>query len=616
MAVVELFTFKATRGKLQWYADRDLEALVLDATPIDTEDPSIDDVNDFDSGEISGGTYARAAVSGVSWDTTGEIPALKADDLLFEGLDLTEPAVAGQVVIIDTGTGEPVAGIRFPPVSVVGSLPIHWNAGTVATLGSGPDLPDATSADAGMYLLVDGEGKYSLGPAPTVAGVAAADGDYSAEAIAAALAEFLDGGGGGGDTAVHVFAFVDPSMDLAVGDFDDIVMLGGGSIPRTAIVSATVAAPSGDSLGVWIVTESGGCTPGDDLAIADQVLGIIDGRQGLAITNNGTSVTSISVAYDAGLVAAAVGPVADDVDELTGRVGTVEGQTASLDGRVDTLDATTGSLTGDVDGLTGTIAHIQTAALAARVQAFLSVDTPPAPAAWAKCGDFTGFWACPTNIPSPTSTMRIRSLARFVLGKAVSVFAELYSQSLDGDGADDRFEMAIWQHETAKPVLFGFFEWTETGAEREQWLEAQGEDPQFDPALAPAAAGIPPVVWVELETILDLAAGTATMRARLGSAFDYTDADDDTTWLTLFTYEVGAATSLIASAGEDQWIGRGGGRFDVARVRRWDDGVLVMDFDPSTADDADTAVADSVLEVSAGVPAVWTATGTAAVEAA
>lgn len=243
--------------------------------------------------------------------------------------------------------------------------------------------------------------------------------------------------------------------------------------------------------------------------------------------------------------------------------------------------------------------------------AVLMADPVEEPTLWVECGGDSGddfaWWACPTVIPSPASTMTIRALARWHRTEINAPFCEFYSECLDGGvGNFDRFELAGWRRDAN---IWLFFEWTEVGADAEQWLAKQEGSPSFDPDLAATAAGVPPETWVETRVDMDFTAGTCTLRVRTDSVPTWVDPDDGSLWMTVAVYAVGAASSLEESNFTEQWIGRGAGRWDVGRVRRWDDGVLVMDFDPSaTAAVDDTTVADSVLLDESDDPAVWTAT--------
>lgn len=132
---IEIQTFRATEGAIQTYAAGTLKALALDDTVIDNDDEAIDDVSDVASAEITGGTYARLTLTGVSWDFTGEWPGLRVDDLEFEGI--ADDTTVGSVVLYHDLTGDLVAIVRFDPVSVTGDLLIEWPDGYVVTRKSG-----------------------------------------------------------------------------------------------------------------------------------------------------------------------------------------------------------------------------------------------------------------------------------------------------------------------------------------------------------------------------------------------------------------------------------------------------------------------------------------------
>lgn len=230
------------------------------------------------------------------------------------------------------------------------------------------------------------------------------------------------------------------------------------------------------------------------------------------------------------------------------------------------------------------------------------------PVAYAECGlgplgystpdidAARGYWRCQTLNPSPTSSMRIRVLARCLTGsRDAAGYQEWHSEPGDsagvaGEGGSiDRFEYA---QELAEAIS-DFFECGEVAGDPEIQFSARG--------------CIPPGPWVEREVHVDFTAQTVAFRVRSDIAFDYTDPDDDSTWITLRTATNGPATLAASNSAVEQWIGRGDGRFDIARVQKWHDGTLVMDADFQGAADGATAIDDAVLESSPGVPAVWTA---------
>lgn len=155
---LEQFTFKATRGRPQDYGHTScvLEAMVLDdSVTIDNEDELVAKVDDIGSSEVTGGTYARPELTGVTWDLTPEIPELTADDTLVEGLDIAGPSPLIRYVVVvvkdhdDTDLiGDLVAGIEATPFDCVGDLPVEWADGCLLTLEES-DVVTYTGIDGG-----------------------------------------------------------------------------------------------------------------------------------------------------------------------------------------------------------------------------------------------------------------------------------------------------------------------------------------------------------------------------------------------------------------------------------------------------------------------------------
>lgn len=279
--------------------------------------------------------------------------------------------------------------------------------------------------------------------------------------------------------------------------------------------------------------------------------------------------------------------------DLATGLSTVEGTLAILGGTVTTLGNTVADLDAQVDDrwiVDALIARAQTA-------------TPPT--AWLECGgDTMAFWACPTTIPTPTTSMLIRTWTRFVVSTAEGAneyddFAEDYSESHDGMGDVDRFEIAS-RWDGAR--LRHFWEHLEIGQTQEtsRTIDAQQG----------LASDLPIGAWHEKEIFVDFAAGTITYRVRVDVGWDY-EASDGTRWATTRVFEKGSPLTMQETAGHDQWIGRApdGVQFDVARVRRWDDEVLVLDANPATGTPSAGTLDDSVLLDDAEDPAVWTASG-------
>jgi len=158
MPDVEMFTFRATEGGLQGFGASTLKVAVFDATVIDNDNPAITVIGDL-TGEITGGTYARTGLTGVSWDTSGAVPGLRADNVTIEGIDTAE---AAHIVVYEDATDAVVSGLRFTPVAITGDLPVQWPGGYIATVEKGGEIPDPTVGDAGKVITVGDDGSYEL----------------------------------------------------------------------------------------------------------------------------------------------------------------------------------------------------------------------------------------------------------------------------------------------------------------------------------------------------------------------------------------------------------------------------------------------------------------------
>ncbi len=226
----------------------------------------------------------------------------------------------------------------------------------------------------------------------------------------------------------------------------------------------------------------------------------------------------------------------------------------------------------------------------------------PGPLVWAECGlgidgydaldPERGWWRCVTLPPAPTSTLKVRTLTRPITGSVAAVeYQEHWSIPADGTvGSIDALEVA---HEWTTGNLRSFLEWADTFGE-----------PEIGQYQAP---GIPLGAWVREQIDFDLATGVIAFRAAGGVGSDHTDPDDDTRWTTLRTVTHGPTSIGDWSGAVEQWMGRGGGRFDIASLQVWVDGVLVVDPAIDEAADGATAIPDRVLESAPGVPAVWEA---------
>lgn len=211
--MAEQFTFAGTRGRLQDYGDAGavLKVLALGSVVIDNDDPAIVSVDDIDADEVTGGTYARQTLTGVTWDTSGDESALQADDITIEGLDVDPETVGAVVAYVDNHPipdriGELVAGIRFDPINVVGDLPVRWAEGKLATLDESTDESGGSTVTRFDELAdVDATGDHAPedGQAPLWD---AGDGVWRPGTVA--------GGGGGGLAGAVVATITDGVADV------------------------------------------------------------------------------------------------------------------------------------------------------------------------------------------------------------------------------------------------------------------------------------------------------------------------------------------------------------------------------------------------------------------
>ena len=203
---ITLSTFKATRGNLQSYGDPSavLKVMVLDETVIDNEDELVVKVTDLSS-EVTGGTYAATTLTGVDWDLTGDQPALRADDVTIEGLDLPGPSPLPRYYVVfcddhddSDRIDDLVAILESTPAPVVGDQPIQWPGGIIATQEVGAASIPTPSGHAGEFLASDGtdalwvQGQSDAVPQPVGTAAAGTDsgmarGDHVHAADAAAV---------------------------------------------------------------------------------------------------------------------------------------------------------------------------------------------------------------------------------------------------------------------------------------------------------------------------------------------------------------------------------------------------------------------------------------------
>jgi hypothetical protein len=369
-------------------------------------------------------------------------------------------------------------------------------------------------------------------------------------------------GAGGSGPIVDVFL---ADTDMAGGAFTEVTLFGATDpIARSFLEDLDVLVVDGDDLGLWTITASGPCTAGAGLVIGETVTSR-NGYSGVPWTLDGTTIAAVRVAVTPEEFAA----LAEEGDEL-----------------------------------------VDEAALLADLEATASAR--PAPTMWALCGsDGAGHWYCPTLPPVPTTELIIEAWACGVEGDGTStMFQEHYSIPQDSGGVANTGGVWDWA-ELAQWLFVGrmvdYWEWTSDGGSSEWHSDGRS-------VLPPITRSIPPTAWVRRRVKMDLTTGVILLQHESTSFWDEEDAG--TRWRTTCTYDTGDPIVLESYTAVEQWVGRGEGLFRIARVRRWDDGVLVVDFDPSTAADGATTIDDAVLESAPGTPAVWTARLDAAVEAA
>lgn len=347
----------------------------------------------------------------------------------------------------------------------------------------------------------------------------------------------------------RVSTFVDGTDDLSGGDFTTLHMVGGQELPRfyATLIDLTVLAVDGDDFGVWQITPSGPCTPLASLTLGESIVSGF-GYSAIAYTLDGATVAGVRILA----IADAPGTVPEAL-----LMGLLEGQGARMN-----------------------------------------------PSRWLTCKEGDP-WAVTTTLPTPSSSVRVRSLMRINTSDDTSSgdidFAHIYNEVHSGAFGGDLIELAI---SSAREGPRFFFEAMDVNADR--------ESSYYDDESSGNANLVPVATWIELEIEVDFASGVFTWRVRTDMSWDYVDPDDGTLWRTVrvWTYP-GGAFQLADSEGVEQHIGEGQTLtdFDVASLKRWDDGVLVVDMDPSDSDIGDVSIADSKLESSPGVPAVWDASG-------
>jgi len=400
----------------------------------------------------------------------------------------------------------------------------------------------------------------------------------------------------------YVAMFVTGDDDFSGGTLTGITLHDtGDTVPREYVVTAPVCVVDGPDMGLWTITASGPCTAGRSIDPGDIIRAFAQGFIAVAGSSDGETVSGINVAATYETVRELGEAVADQATGITNLSGTVDGlvdEVGDLTPRVDDLaknasEAATGlALTNHANGM-GTVW------------------------AWAECGlgdigfeaHVRGYWSCPVILPTPTTSLFTRALVRSISGsRDPALYQEICSEPMDslgvpGDGgAWDHDEFAVLSRDGA---LSAFFEWTADGGTTE-WHTDQ--DPVVDPPYGP---GIPPGAWVEIAVAApDFSTGILYLLARTDHG-NYVDPWDEDRWRILCTYDTGAPITFEDSTAVEMWIGRGGGRIDIARVRRWIDDVLRSDFNPFMGGNGATTIADQVLVDEFDDPAIWTASDNA-----
>lgn len=400
----------------------------------------------------------------------------------------------------------------------------------------------------------------------------------------------------------YVAMFVTGDDDYSGGTLTGITLYDtGATVSREYVVTAPVCVVDGPDMGLWTITASGPCTPGRSIDPGDIIRAFAQGFIAVAGSSDGETVSGINVA--------ATYETVREIGELT---ETQQGQLTALAATVGTQGALLDAVDNRTTDLEKNASEAATGlALTAHANGMGTVW------AWAECGlgdigyeaPVRGYWSCPVILPTPTSSIFTRALVRSISGsRDPALYQEICSEPMDsfgvpGDGgAWDHDEFAILAQDGA---LSAFFEWTANGGTTE-WHTDQ--DPVVDPPYGP---GIPPGAWVELAVAApDFSTGILYLLARTDHG-NYVDPWDEDRWRILCTYDTGAPITFEDTTAVEMWIGRGGGRIDIARVRRWIDDVFRSDFNPFFGGNGATTIADQVLVDENDDPAIWTASDNA-----
>jgi len=421
------------------------------------------------------------------------------------------------------------------------------------------------------------------------------DRDVAAEYVRMAngqsLPNYLDdlpSGGGGADHTVAAFA-----DDFAAdGSFTTVPLLPGGDIPRAFLTGATVLVVTGDNLGLWTIPASGPATAGTALAPGD-VIASQSGRMAVAQTADGTTLSGVRLQADVPYVSTIETALAGDIDTVG------NGLAAEITNRGTAVtNEANARIAGDA-----ALAVANTASLT-RQRMAEQAERVDAPTKWAVCGTAGSVWEADFQIPGATSTLAIETLVRIVGPAREPGFVEVIAESLDGAGAWDRYETALWLQDVNTDDVIeaavSFAEGTAVG-DSVEWQRVPGGQ-QDNGATAPTAIG----PWVRYLWVYDFTAHTITTYYEDDVYWDYEF--HDIKWATIGVYTNPAIDSLHATNGYDTWIGRSIAEYHQAQTHVWVDGTEVLLFDPSTAAIGAASIFDSVAVDGSDDPIEWVGT--------
>jgi len=370
-----------------------------------------------------------------------------------------------------------------------------------------------------------------------------------------------------------------------------VPLLPGGDIPRAFLTGATVLVVTGDNLGLWTIPASGPATAGTALAPGD-VIASQSGRMAVAQTADGTTLSGVRLQAEVPYVSTIETALAGDIDtvgnglaaEITNRGTAVTGEAnARIAGDAALAVANTASLT--------------------RQRMAEQAERVDAPTKWAVCGTAGSVWEADFQIPGATSTLAIETLVRIVGPAREPGFVEVIAESLDGAGAWDRYETALWLQDVNTDDVIeaavSFAEGTAVG-DSVEWQRVPGGQ-QDNGATAPTAIG----PWVRYLWVYDFTAHTITTYYEDDVFYDHEF--HGKRWATIGAYTNPGIDSLHATNGYDTWIGRGVAEYHQGHTHVWCDGVEVLRFNPSAADIGDVVILDEVAVDELDAPIEWTA---------